>query len=90
VIGSACRTAAGCSSGDCSTGGWCTSGCTTNVQCGINAYGALDWCVENGAGVDVCFPGCASTADCAIYGSGSTCQETIATNGAVATICAAP
>jgi hypothetical protein len=39
--------------------------------------------------VDACFPGCASTADCAPY-PGTTCQQTTDETGTLVSVCATP
>jgi hypothetical protein len=86
-VGSACTSNAQCASGVCS--GWCTAGCSQNTDCGINSYGQLDWCIEDAASIDSCFPGCETNADCAVYGSNVICQPATATNGSSTLVCAA-
>jgi hypothetical protein len=84
--GTACASNSECASGACAS--WCTSVCASNTDCGINSYGGLTWCVEDNAGIDSCFPGCSTNADCAVYGSGISCKPATVTNGSSTTVCA--
>jgi hypothetical protein len=96
--GDPCVVGADCASGTCAGDGvhtgWCTmSGCTSNVQCGIDTAGELVWCVESSGGTDVCFPGCQSNTDCAAFycsdtGGAATCKPVTAVNGGDGMVCA--
>lgn len=79
-IGEKCTSSSQCESGSCtgtssSDPGWCNDTCYSNADCGINAYGHLNYCLETEGGGDYCFPGCSSNADCTKYGPGITCQN---------------
>jgi len=72
VITTNCTADSDCPTGsDCigsvSSPGWCSPPCTTNADCGTSASGHANRCVENGAMVKICFPGCAADADCADF-----------------------
>lgn len=95
-LGDACTTASQCASDDCNNGGWCTQSCAAgNSICagghgadGLqNEFGGVNWCVQNSSGVDICFPGCSSTADCAPY-DGTTCQSATTVDGTSVSVCA--
>jgi hypothetical protein len=82
--GQPCRADSECASGFCNGNGdgWCTEQCTSNGEC---TYG---WCALNGNHLEVCFPYCSSTADCAQFGiSGLYCHSTTTIDGYVANIC---
>lgn len=83
-IGDPCDSDADCAEGACN-GSWCTTTCSTNVDCGFNSAGQFNWCMNTDAGSAMCFSGC-SSASCAAY-PGSSCQTYTATNGAAAKIC---
>lgn len=79
-IGEKCTANGQCESGMCtgsssSSPGWCSDTCYANTDCGINAYGQLNYCLEAESGTDYCFPGCTTNADCSKYGAGITCQN---------------
>lgn len=79
-----CDNASECTSGVCTGNGpgWCTQQCTANDQCPDG------WCAENGSHVDICFPFCASNADCDKFGvPGLYCHTTTTIDGFVSSIC---
>ncbi len=86
-----------CASGECAGDGvhwgWCTiSGCSSNVQCGIDGAGQLVWCDAAGSSY-ACFPGCNSDADCSSFycsatGSAALCLSGTSINGASDSVCA--
>jgi hypothetical protein len=76
-IGDPCSTDADCVEGSCESGIlWCTQSCVTDADCdGPDSAGNPTYCVINGNNNSICFPGCATNADCAVYGDSSlTCQ----------------
>jgi hypothetical protein len=95
-LGDSCTSASQCGSGDCNNGGWCTQSCSAsnNVCAGghgtdglQNQFGQVNWCVLNSSNVDICFPGCSTTADCTHY-PGTTCQSVTTADGSRQSICA--
>jgi hypothetical protein len=79
-----CDDNAECTSGLCSGGGpgWCTQECSSTNQCPGGG------CVENGSSVNICFPLCNSTPDCAKFGvAGLYCQPTTTADGYSVHVC---
>jgi len=76
-IGDPCATATDCTEGTCMAPDivWCTQACTVDSDCqGSDSAGNPTYCVLNGAGNHVCFPGCTTDADCTGYSVSLTCQ----------------
>ncbi len=82
-----CTNDSDCVSGSC-TGAWCTMTCTSDATCGTSASGMPGRCLTNGAGQDVCFPGCTTSGDCGSYRA-ATCQTGPDVAGASTSVCAA-
>ncbi len=61
---------------------WCSGNCLSDDGCGDYA-----WCVADNLKHYRCFPNCNSTADCAIFGAGITCQPTTTIQGEQITVC---
>jgi hypothetical protein len=76
-----CYSSADCPSGICTgTPGWCSEICSTDGDCPAGS------CLQNKAQLNICFPSCASDADCAVYGG--TCQVGTTVDGVPTSVCA--
>ena len=93
-IGDPCGTGGvTCATGLTCTGLWCTKSCAGDSDCagiymnGENASGGENRCAINGENAAVCFPGCATTADCG-SNTGTTCLEYTASVTGTTDVCA--
>jgi len=87
-VGDPCTGSAACGQGsDSCNGSWCVAACTSasDTSCGYNSLGVQNYCVINGSGNYICFPGCTTNADCTPV-AGTTCQPI--GSGGTGSICA--
>jgi hypothetical protein len=91
-VGDPCAANTECATGLCS--GWCRGACdATNDLClstsssAFNSQGNVNWCVLLTTGGYSCFPGCISSSDCAVYGTGLTCKPAMIVDGTTDYVC---
>jgi hypothetical protein len=77
-IGDKCTSNGDCASDDCAAssgqGLWCTEVCTSSAGCGSNSAGVMNECVLSGDGLDLCFPGCSTQAQCQAFAPSAACD----------------
>jgi hypothetical protein len=90
-VGDPCAAGTECESGIC--GGWCQQACGVgNAVCRStssslkNENGFYNWCFSTSSGAS-CFPGCDTTADCAVYGNQYTCKTATDVTGFTTQAC---
>ena len=90
-VGDPCDTGSDCATGVCDA--WCQEACTaSDAICAStpsslrNAQGKYNWCFDTGSGA-ACFPGCSTTSDCTVYGTGYTCQSAPDVTGYTTSVC---
>jgi len=84
--GDKCASGADCASGYCN-GSWCTEICGASQACGSSSAGIPNACVKASSGNNVCFPGCATTAQCQTLDVSTTCIPITTVDNTQASIC---
>jgi hypothetical protein len=91
-VGDPCAADSECASGSCND--WCQASCGSgNSLCSstpsrlFNSQGQANSCVFTQANTYSCFPGCTNDGDCAVFGSGYTCQIVEDVDGYYPAVC---
>jgi hypothetical protein len=84
ATGFPCSTAGDCAEAmTCVAGVWCSPATCANDQgCGKSITDVQNRCIVNQQNTSICFPGCATNADCS-YFPGTSCQQNVAGEGYV-------
>lgn len=62
-------------------------GVCSSTECDENRWGFPNYCLLNGAGNQVCFPGCSTESDCHVYTGGLHCLSATTVDGKTVTLC---